>query len=91
VPHSVSVNKSIRQSAKRRMRNRERRTALKNQIKRFLAAIESADVDAATTQLKQAQCAIDRAAAKKIMPHNTAARRKASMAKKLNALAASKA
>ncbi len=90
MPHSVSAKKDLRQNQRRRMRNRARRSALKTQMKKFLAAVEAGDASAAEQELKKAQKLLDRAAVTHLLHKNAAARKKAQLAKKLHALTAAK-
>ena len=90
MPSSVSAKKSMRQNERRRLRNRAKRTALRNQIKKFTAALEGADAVAAAAELRNTQKALDQAAAYGLLHRNTAARTKGRLAKRLNAMAAPK-
>ena len=86
--HSLSAKKRVRQNAKRRTINRARKSQVKTQIKRFEAALESGDVQAATEELRLAGKRLDKTAATSTMHKRTAARKKSRLAKKLNALKA---
>ena len=87
--HSLSAKKRARQDMKRRARNRASKGAVKTQIRRFLdVANVGGDMEAITNQFKLAQKKIDKLAAKGIMHKNTASRRKALLASRLNALRA---
>ena len=83
---SRSSRKRIRQSQTRNLRNREIKSAVKTGIKRFMTAVEAKDVEAAKKEFAAAVTGLDRAGTKRILHPNTVARRKSSMASKLNGL-----
>jgi small subunit ribosomal protein S20 len=76
--------KRNRQNEVREARNKAVRSELKTRVKKSLAASESGDTEAAAVY-RQAQKRIDMAASKGVLHKNTAARRKARLAKRLNA------
>ena len=84
MPHSVSATKSMRQAARRRLRNRSRHSALRNQLKRCETAITSGDQTAIAAELTRTLRALDRAASRKLIHRNTAARRKSRLTKMAN-------
>ena len=88
--HTLSANKRIRQSAKRRLRNRDRKRELRLELKKIQTVIAGGDKTAATTELKAAQKKLDRIATRGSIHPNTAARRKSKLAKKVKAMAAAK-
>ena len=81
-------------SAKKRViiaeRNRERNQAVKSRVKtmlkRVLVAVETKEVEAAKAALSVAYKELDKAVSKGIMKKNTASRRKARLAARVNAL-----
>lgn len=84
---------NIKSSAKRdqlqkaaREKNRAEKSALKTELKKFDAAVQSGDNAAAAETYKVAVKSVDKAAAKGLLHKNNAARKKSAMAKKLNAL-----
>ena len=83
-----SQKKRILTNEKRRVRNKDARTALKTQIKQFHQALASQDADAARAALQSAGKELDRAASKGVIHSNNAANRKSSMARMLNARSA---
>jgi len=83
-----SQKKRILTNEKRRVRNKNVRTALKTQIKQFHQALESGDPEAAKAALRSAGRELDRAASKGVIHGNNAANRKSSMARTLNARSA---
>ena len=83
--HSLSAKKRIRQNAKRRLRNRARKSAMKTQIKKFHHATRNvSDVDQVEKELRMAQKKIDQATAKGTIHKNTASRRKSQLARQLS-------
>lgn len=88
--HSISAKKRIRQNAKRRARNRARKELVKAETKAFHAALHAGDVSKAEQQLSKVAQRLDRTAAKRAIHPNAASRRRSRLAKKLNALKASK-
>ena len=77
-------------SAKKRVliaeRNRERNQAVKTMVKKVLAAVEVKEVEAANAALSVAYKELDKAVTKGIIKKNTASRKKARLAAKVNAL-----
>ena len=80
-----SQKKRVITNEKRRIRNKEYRTALKTYIKRFNAAVIGDDDDLAQTEFRNAARALDKAVSKGILHRNNAANKKSSMANQLNA------
>lgn len=86
--HSLSAKKRIRQSIKRRNRNRARKEALKDQTKSYLTALASNDLTKAAAELRKTVIKLDKVAAKHTIHKNTAARRRSRLTKRFNALKA---
>ena len=86
MPIIKSAKKRVKVLATKTMQNKAINSQLKPEIKKANAAIDgnAADKEAA---VRVAIKKIDQAAAKGILPKNTAARRKSTLAKKLNASA----
>ena len=84
--NSLSARKRARQAEKNRMRNASKRSHVRTQIKRVLAAIESGDKAAAEAAYKSAVPAIDRSVGMGIMHRNKAARHKSRLNTKIRAL-----
>ncbi len=85
-----SSEKAMRQSARRRVRNRVVRASSRTQVKQANEVIgggNTADAEKATVAAIRA---LDKAAEKGIIKKNNAARRKSRLMKKLNALRAAK-
>jgi small subunit ribosomal protein S20 len=81
----------MRQSVRRRARNRSNLSLLKTQVKRLRAALQGGDAAASSTVWPSTVAEIDRAAKKGVIHRNAAARYKSRLSKKLNALAKGKA
>ncbi len=86
--HSLSAKKRIRQTAKRRARNRDRKRLVRLELKKFEVVVKGGDKTAVATELKSAQHILDRVSAKGSMHPNTLARRKSKLARRLNAVGA---
>ncbi len=82
----ASQIKRNRQNETRRQRNKQVRSKLKTDIRRFRDVAETGDLDAATEAYRTAARSLDKAASKGIVHRNTAANRKSGMAKQLAAL-----
>lgn len=83
-----SAKKRVLVSEKKTMQNKAIKSALKTQIKKFLAAVSAHDKELATSLYAETVSAIDSAASKGILHKNNAANKKAKLAKKLASLAA---
>ena len=88
--HSLSAKKRVRQSIKRRARNRFRKEQIKEQVKAFQTAITAGDVAKAEEALKQTVRKMDRVATKGTIHKNTASRKRSRMARRLNAVRTAK-
>jgi len=90
VAQSLQSKKRARQNIERRTINRARKSQIKTLIKRFEAAIENDDVQAASEQYRIVEKKLDKTASTSTMHKNTTSRKKSRLAKKLNALKAKK-
>jgi small subunit ribosomal protein S20 len=88
VAHSLSAKKRVRQSEKRRMINRARKSRVKKQIKKFESTLAGGDPKAAAEQFRLTVQRLDKIASTNTMHKKTAARKKSRLAKRLNALMA---
>lgn len=84
--HSLSAKKRIHQSAKRRVINRARKSIIKTQIKQFLSALDSGNVEQSKEQYRILTKKVDKVASTSTMHKNTASRIKSRMARRLSAL-----
>ena len=75
--------KRIKTNEKARQRNVAVKSALKTQVRRFRAAADTGDKDAATAALLIAGKALDKAASKGIIHKNQAANRKSKLMRRL--------
>jgi small subunit ribosomal protein S20 len=85
MPHSRSARKRVRQNLKRRLLNRSAKSAVKSEVKKFLAVVEGSDPEAARQEFRTVTRVLDKAAAHGVLHKNTAARRKSRLAARLNA------
>lgn len=90
MPHTKSAKKSLRKNEKRRLRNKAAKKAIKLQIRRVFEPDANVTPDQVRADLLAAIKKIDKAAAKRVIHPNTAARRKSRLARHLNARAAAK-
>lgn len=88
--HHASAQKHMRQSLRRRARNRRNVSQLKGQVKKLRAAIAQGDAEAAKKLLPQTVGEIDRAAKKGLIHDNAAARYKSRLTRKVNAQGAAR-
>jgi small subunit ribosomal protein S20 len=85
VANTRSAIKRIKQSEKRRQRGRAVRSAIRSSVKAARTAITEKSPDAKAT-VSEAIRALDRAVSRGLMHRNTSARRKSSLARRLNTL-----
>ena len=83
--HSLSAKKRVRQTIKRRARNRQRKELVKDSLKSYTAAVTSGALDKAATLLNEAVKRLDKVAAKGTIHKNAAARKRSRLTKRLNA------
>jgi small subunit ribosomal protein S20 len=83
MPHTHSAKKNLRKSEKRRLHNRAVKKDIKTQLKQFLAAVEG-PVETLRKEYELAAKKLDKAAAKRIIHPNLAARKKSQLARKLH-------
>ena len=86
MPQSLSAKKRVKQNAKHRAINRNRKSQVKKQIKQFEDTLTKGDIAAAGEQYKLTAQKLDKTAATSTMHKKTVARKKSRLAKKLNAL-----
>ena len=88
VPNIESAKKRMRQSKKRRARNKWRKERIKIQIRSLLEAIRNKDLNTAESEFKKTCSILDKVSSTSAMHKNTAARKKSRLATRLNALRA---
>ena len=91
MPNIKSAIKRTKIIEKKTMQNNMVKSAYKTAVKKFESAIESGDKALAETLFVEATKKIDQACTKGVIVKNTAARKKSSLAKKLNTVKATKA
>ncbi len=84
MPNTKSAQKYVKISQKKRLRNKSVISHNKTAVKKAEEAIFSGKVKEAEEEVKNTTAALDRAAGKKILHANNAARRKSRLMKKLN-------
>jgi small subunit ribosomal protein S20 len=82
--NTASAKKRMRQNARRRIRNRAVITRARSYLKRARQAVDMREEDAAGA-VRRAVSELDRAAAKGVIHHNSADRRKRRLMKRLRA------
>lgn len=84
MPHTRSAKKNLRKSQKRRLHNRRVMKGVKTEIKAFQAALQG-PADELRKQFNLACKRLDKAAAKRVVHPNLAARKKSQLARALHA------
>jgi len=83
MPNIKSAKKRVAQTAKRRVNNLARRTAIKTATKKVLLALENNQLAQAKELLKDVNAKLGRAKGKRLMHANAAARKMSRLAKKV--------
>ncbi len=83
MPQHKSAAKRVRQSERRKLRNRNQRSKMRTLIKRLES---EKDKEKALALLNEAKAILDRMATKNIIHKNNAANRKSALEKYVNAL-----
>ena len=86
MPNIKSAKKRVLVSKAQNEMNKAAKSLLKTNIKKFQSAAAAGDKDAAAEAAKVAVATIDKSVGKGILHKNTAARKKSSIALKLNSL-----
>jgi small subunit ribosomal protein S20 len=86
-----AAEKAIRQSARRRIRNRSIRVSTRTEVKDANKQLATGNTAESEKAVKEAIQALDKAAGKGVIKKNNAARRKARLMKKLNQAKTAKA
>ena len=84
--NSKSAKKRVLVAERNRVRNQAVKTKVKTMSKKVLAAVETTDVEAAKAALSVAYKELDKAVTKGILKKNTASRKKARLAARVNTL-----
>ena len=85
MPNIKSAKKRVKVIEKKPLRNNMIKSAYKTAVKKFEQAIETGNIEEAKTLFSEATKKIDQACTKGVIVKNTAARKKSSLSKKLNA------
>src|SRR6059058_4340812 len=80
MPHTKSAKKHVRQTEKRTFRNRTAKKAIKTQIKKMLEVAKTGEPAQLLLEYNLAAKKLDKAAAKRIIHPNMAARKKSQLA-----------
>ena len=86
MPNIKSAIKRVSVIEKKTARNNMIKSGYKSAVKKFEQAAATGNVEEATTLFSAATKKIDQACTKGVLVKNTAARKKSSLAKKLNAI-----
>ena len=85
MPNIKSAKKRVKIIEKKTLRNNMIKTGYKSAVKKFEEAFAAGKVEEAKVLFAEATKKIDQACAKGVIVKNTAARKKSSLSKKLNA------
>ena len=85
MPNIKSAKKRVKVIEKKTLRNNMIKSAYKTAVKKFEQAIEAGNIEEAKTLFSEATKKIDQACTKGVIVKNTAAIKKSSLSKKLNA------
>lgn len=87
MPNIKSASKRVKTAEVRRMRNMAAKSRLKTATRKFKEAVEAGNKESAQPALKELLALLDKAAGKKLIHKNTAARKKSKMQKLFNKMA----
>lgn len=85
MPNIKSAKKRVKIIEKKTLQNSMIKSAYKSAIKKFESSLEAGNIEEAKSLFSEATKKIDQACSKCVIVKNTAARKKSSLAKKLNA------
>ena len=85
MPNIKSDKKRVKVIEKKTLRNNMIKSGYKSAVKKFESAVEAGNKEEAKTLFSDATRKIDQACSKGVIAKNTAARKKSSLSKKLNA------
>ena len=85
MPNIKSAKKRVKVIEKKTLRNNMIKSSYKTAVKKFDEAIEAGNIEEAKKLFSEATKKIDQACTKGVIVKNTAARKKSSLSKKLNA------
>lgn len=84
MPHHKSAKKALKQSEKRRLRNRAFKSRVKTEIKKFLNYLQAGDLEKAEVQLRLTQSLLHKGVSKGIFHRKKAANKISKLFQKLN-------
>ncbi len=84
MPHTPSAKKHLRKTEKRRLRNRMVKKTIRTHCKRVAAAVDEGNAETMKAELVLAVKKLDKAAAKRVIHPNMAARKKSQLARLVN-------
>ena len=85
MPNIKSAKKRVKVIEKKTLRNNMITSGYKSAVRKFDEAVNAGKIDEAKVLLSEATKKIDQACSKGVIVKNTAARKKSSLSKKLNA------
>ena len=85
MPNIKSAKKRVKIIEKKTLRNNMIKSAYKTAVRKFDEAVKAGNVEEAKVLFSEATKKIDQACTKGVIVKNTAARKKSSLSKKLNA------
>lgn len=85
MPNIKSAKKRVKVIEKKTLRNNMIKSSYRTAVRKFEEAIEAGNIEEATKLFSDATKKIDQACTKGVIVKNTAARKKSSLSKKLNA------
>jgi small subunit ribosomal protein S20 len=86
VAHTLSANKRIRQSEKKRLRNKAYKSKMRTIVKRFYAAADANDVETAEKAYMEAVKSVAKVGQKGVIHKAQASRRVSRLTLRMNAL-----
>jgi small subunit ribosomal protein S20 len=86
MPSTKSATKRWRQNVARRLRNRSVRSSVRSQVRKVRTAVAAGNVEQSDTEFKLAVQKLDKAAARRIIHRNAAARTKSRLSRAIKAL-----
>ncbi len=85
MPNIQSAKKRLKQSIARRLRNRAVKRSISTECRKVLGAVAAGNIELAETEFKVATTKLDRAAARKVIHRNAAARTKSRLSARIKA------
>jgi small subunit ribosomal protein S20 len=83
VANHASALKRVKQTKKRKLRNKSYKSAISTTVKKVMSSVEENDADGAKTYFKQAVARLDSAVTKGILHRRTASRKISRLTKKV--------